>query len=191
MERLGILGGTFDPVHVGHLAAACAARHQLHLTRVLLVVAGDPWQKRDVVVAPAEARYDMVAAAVAGVDGLEASRLEIDRPGATYTIDTATQLASPDRELTLIIGSDVAASLDSWVRADELRALVTLGVVNRDAGSPGSAPDGWRCRPVSMPRLDIASSDLRRRIATGEPVDFLVPPGALRELRARNLYTAT
>jgi nicotinate-nucleotide adenylyltransferase len=88
VERLGILGGTFDPVHVGHLAAACTARHQLKLARVMLVVAGDPWQKRDVVVAPAEARYEMVAAAIAGVDGLEASRLEIDRPGETYTIYT-------------------------------------------------------------------------------------------------------
>ena len=82
----------------------------------MLVVAGDPWQKHDVVVAPAEARYDMVAAAIGGVDGLEVSRLEIDRPGETYTIDTATQLAAPDRELVLIVGSDVAASLDSWVR---------------------------------------------------------------------------
>jgi nicotinate-nucleotide adenylyltransferase len=190
VERLGILGGTFDPVHVGHLAAGCAARHQLQLTRVMLVVAGDPWQKRDVVVAPAEARYDMVAAAVAGVDGLEVSRLEIDRPGETYTIDTATQLAAPDRELVLIVGSDVAASLDSWVRADDLRELVTLGVVDRDGSSAGVPPDGWRCEPVSMPRLDIASSDLRRRIAAGEPVDFLVPSEALRELRARNLYTA-
>jgi nicotinate-nucleotide adenylyltransferase len=185
------LGGTFDPVHVGHLAAACAARHQLHLTRVMLVVAGDPWQKRDVVVAPAEARYNMVAAAIGGVDGLEVSRLEIDRPGETYTIDTAAQLAAPDRELVLIVGSDVAASLDSWVRADELRELVTLGIVNRAGAAPGSAPAGWRCEPVSMPRLDIASSDLRRRIAAGEPVDFLVPAGALRELRARDLYTAT
>jgi nicotinate-nucleotide adenylyltransferase len=191
VERLGILGGTFDPVHVGHLAAACAARHQLHLARVMLVIAGDPWQKRDVVVAPAEARYDMVAAAIGGVDGLEVSRLEIDRPGETYTVDTAMQLSAPDRELVLIVGSDVAASLDSWVRADELRELVTLGIVNRAGAAPGPAPAGWRCEPVSTPRLDIASSDLRRRIAAGEPVDFLVPPGALRELRARNLYTAT
>ena len=144
----------------------------------MLVVAGDPWQKRDVVVAPAEARYDMVAAAIGGVDGLEVSRLEIDRPGETYTIDTATQLAAPDRELVLIVGSDVAASLDSWVRADELRDLVTLGIVNRAGTTPGSAPAGWRCEPVSMPRLDIASSDLRRRIAAGEPVDFLVPSGS-------------
>ena len=157
----------------------------------MLVVAGDPWQKRDVVVAPAEARYEMVVAAIGDVDGLEVSRLEIDRPGETYTIDTVMQLDAPDREVVLIVGSDVAASLDSWVRSDKLRELVTLGVVNRAGAPAASAPAGWRCEPVSMPRLDIASSDLRRRIAAGEPVDFLVPPGALRELRARNLYTAS
>ena len=99
------MGGTFDPVHVAHLAAAAAARHQLGLDRVLLVVAGDPWQKHGTVVAPADARYEMVAAAIDGVDGLEASRLEIDRPGLTYTIDTVEQLQPPDRELFLIVGS--------------------------------------------------------------------------------------
>ena len=81
MERLGILGGTFDPVHVAHLAAAAAARTQLALTRVLVVVAGDPWQKRGRVCAPAEARFEMVAAALDDVEGFEASRLEIDRTG--------------------------------------------------------------------------------------------------------------
>ncbi len=119
VERLGILGGTFDPVHVAHLAAAAAARDQLGLDRVLVVVAGDPWQKRGRVGAPAEIRCEMVAAAIEGVEGLVVSRLEIDRPGPTYTIDTVEALAAePGRELFLIVGSDVAASLTTWHRAD-------------------------------------------------------------------------
>jgi nicotinate-nucleotide adenylyltransferase len=191
MERLGVFGGTFDPVHVAHLAAAVAARHQLGLTRVLLVVAGDPWQKHGAVVAPADARFEMVEAAIEGVEGLEASRLEIDRSGPTYTIDTVEQLAAHDRDLFLIVGADVALRLHTWHRADELRALVTLAIVGRGNDSaPAERPAGWRCEPVDLPRLDVSSTDLRRRVAAGEPVEFLVPLPAVRVLRARGLYTA-
>lgn len=191
MERLGLLGGTFDPVHVAHLAAAAAARDQLGLTRVLVVVAGDPWQKRGRVGASAEARFEMVTAAIEGVSGLEVSRLEIDREGPTYTIDTVEALRgeSPERALFLIVGSDVAASLETWRRADDLRAAVTLAVVDREDVAPSIPPPGWRCERVHMPRLDVSSTDLRRRIAAGESVDFLVPPPAARVLRARGLYT--
>ena len=191
VERLGILGGTFDPVHVAHLAAASAARYQLELTRVLVVVAGDPWQKRGQVCAPAEARYEMVAAAIDGVDGLEASRLEIDRAGPTYTIDTVEALRreTPSRELFLIVGRDVAASVETWHRADDLRAAVSLAIVDREDDAASTPPPGWRCRAVHMPRLDVSSTELRRRIAAGESVDFLVPPPAARVLRARGLYT--
>jgi nicotinate-nucleotide adenylyltransferase len=191
VERLGILGGTFDPVHVAHLAAAAAARDQLDLARVLVVVAGDPWQKQGRVQAGAEARFEMVAAAIEGVAGLEASRLEIDRTGPTYTIDTIETLQRelPECELFLIVGSDVAASLESWHRADALRAAVTLAIVDREDVAPTIGPPGWRCVRVHMPRLDVSSTDLRRRIAAGESVDFLVPPPAARVLRARDLYT--
>jgi nicotinate-nucleotide adenylyltransferase len=144
VERLGIFGGTFDPVHVGHLAAASAARHQLHLDRVLLVVAGAPWQKDDVVAA-ADARFAMVAAAIDGVEGFEASRLELDRSGPTYTIDTVEQLAADDRELVLIVGADVAAKLDTWKRADELQKLVTIAVARRTGSN--AAPRRFVERP--------------------------------------------
>lgn len=186
-ERLGVFGGTFDPIHVGHLTAAGAARYQLGLDRVLLVVAGDPWQKHDAVVASADDRFAMVAAACAGIEGLEASRLELDRPGPTYTIDTLEALAAPDRELFLVLGADAAAGLDSWVRADAVRATATLAVVAREGDRP--APAG--ALTVTMPRLDVSSTDLRRRIANGEPVDFLVPAPALTVIRARGLYTHT
>jgi nicotinate-nucleotide adenylyltransferase len=190
VERLGIFGGTFDPVHVGHVAAACEARYQLGLTRVFLVVAADPWQKNGQVVAPAAARYEMVAAAVAGVEGLEASRLELDRSGPTYTIDTVEQLAAPDRELFVIVGSDVAAKIETWHRVDELRSAVTLAIVDREGAAPTIAPPNWRVARVTMPRLDVSSTDLRRRVAGGEPVEFLVPLPALRVLHEHNLYTS-
>jgi nicotinate-nucleotide adenylyltransferase len=188
--RLGILGGTFDPVHVGHLVAASEARWALGLDRVLLVVANDPWQKTaEGSVTPAEDRFAVLAAAVEGVDGLEASRIEIDRGGPTYTIDTATALAAryPQAELFLIVGADVAATLDTWVRVEELIPLVTLLVTTR-AGNAPYLPDRWRSRALEIPALDISSSDVRARVAGGRPVDFLVPPAAVRCIRARGLY---
>jgi len=191
VARLGLLGGTFDPVHVAHLAAAVAALDQLALDRVLMIVAGDPWQKHGQVCAPAEDRFAMVEAAIDGAKGLEASRLEIDRPGPTYTIDTVESLRvdSPGTEMFLIVGSDVAASLDSWHRADALRAEVTLAIVDREDAVPAVASAGWQFVGVRMPRLDVSSTDLRRRIRAGESVDFLVPTAAARVLRARGLYT--
>jgi nicotinate-nucleotide adenylyltransferase len=187
-ERIGILGGTFDPVHVGHLMDASAARHQLGLDRVLVVVAGDPWQKRDRVVAPAEIRFEMLVAALDRVEGLEASRIEIDRDGPTYTIDTVEQLTEPGRELVLIAGSDVAAGLATWHRVDELRTRVTLAIVDRE-DTPFPAPEGWKVERVSVPRLELSSTDLRERVAAGDPIDFLVPTAAARILRAHRLYS--
>lgn len=190
MERLGILGGTFDPVHVAHLAAAAAARDQLGLDRVLVVVAGDPWQKRGRVGADAEARFEMVSAAIEGAERIVASRLEIERSGPTYTVDTVEAVgAEAEYAIFLIVGSDVAASLDSWHRADDLRTQVTLAIVDREDVAPSVAPAGWECVRVHMPRLDVSSTDLRRRIAAGESVEFLVPPPAARILRRRGLYT--
>jgi nicotinate-nucleotide adenylyltransferase len=189
VERVGIFGGTFDPVHVAHLVDACSARHQLALDRVLIVVAGEPWQKQGRRLAPAEARYEMVAASIDGVDGLEASRLEIDRAGPTYTIDTVRALARDGRELFLIMGSDVAATLDSWRRVDELREVVTLAIIDRGDAVRHDLT-GWRVEQVVTPRFDLSSTDLRRRITAGEPVEFMMPLPAVRVVRERGLYTA-
>jgi nicotinate-nucleotide adenylyltransferase len=191
VERLGILGGTFDPVHVAHLAVATAARDELGLEQVLVVVARDPWQKRGLVCAPSDARFEMVAAAVEGIDGLVASRLELDRPGPTYTIDTVEALRreAPDREMYLVVGGDVASRLDSWHRAADLRDAVTVAVVDRDDAVAADRPDRWRTVRVHMPRIDVSSTEIRRRIAAGESVDGLIPPAAERVLRTRGLYT--
>ncbi len=192
-ERIGIFGGTFDPIHVGHLVAAVNAKSALHLDRVLLVVANLPWQKADVrVVSSAEDRLALVEAAVGDVPGLEASRLEIDRGGESYTADTLVELheASPGDELFLIIGRDVAAELATWERLDEIRKLATLVVVNRPgAGRPSGLDDASSpIVEVTVPNLEISSTDLRARAADGRPLDYLVPEAAVRCIRARGMY---
>ena len=190
--RIGVLGGTFDPVHIGHLAAASEVRHALGLDTVLLVVAASPWQKtgtRDIT--PAGDRLAVVGAAVDGIDGLEASAVEIDRGGPTYTADTLASLAGDGDELFLIVGADVANLLDTWVRPEEVKSLATLVVVGR----PGSVADvadlradGWRVEVVDLPALEVSSSELRARLADGRPIDALVPPLAVREIEKRGLY---
>jgi nicotinate-nucleotide adenylyltransferase len=189
-ERVGVFGGTFDPVHVGHLVAAVEARRALGLDRVLLVVAGDPWQKRGNVAAPAADRLAMVEAAVDGIDGLEACDLEVRHTGPSYTADTLESLTQAGRSLFLIVGADVAASIHTWAGVERIPALATLAIVDR-AGVP-PAPDpaggGWRVERLSIPRLEISSTDLRARAARGWPLDGLVPGGAVRVLRERSLY---
>jgi nicotinate-nucleotide adenylyltransferase len=189
-ERLGVFGGTFDPVHVGHVVVATETRAQLGLDRVLLVVAGDPWQKRGRVVASATDRLALVAAAVDGLDGVEASAIEIERGDASVTADTLEALTAPGRELFLVLGADAVANMPTWRRLDETRHLATVVVVER-AGDVHSEPPGpgWRVERVAIPRLDISSTELRERLRDGRPVDGLVPPDVVREIHDRGLYT--
>jgi nicotinate-nucleotide adenylyltransferase len=190
-ERIGLFGGTFDPVHVGHLVAAVNARHALSLDRVILMVANVPWQKvGERPVTSAEDRFALVEAAVGNVAGLEAGRLEIDRGGESYTADTLAELAeaNPGAELFLVVGADVAGELSSWDRHEAIQQLATLVVVNRPgAGLPRSL-DGWRVELVTVPNLEISSTDLRARAADGRPLDYLVPEAAVHCLRSRGLY---
>ena len=191
-EKIGVLGGTFDPVHVGHVATAAEVRHALGLDRVLLVVAGDPWQKRGRVVAAAEDRLALVRAAVAGIDGVEASAIEVERDGPSVTADTLEALTAPGRDLFLVLGADAVANMPTWKRLEDTRGLATIVVVERagdlDVHPPG---DGWRVAHVRVPRLDVASTDLRARLAAGRPVDGLVPESVLAEIRRRGLYTGS
>lgn len=193
-ERIGIFGGTFDPIHVGHLVAAVNARHDLGLDRVVLMVANVPWQKAGArQVTPADDRFEMVKSAVGGVPGLEASRLEIDRGGPSYTADTVSQMAAlnPGADLFVIVGWDVSAELGSWERLEEVRDVATLVVVNRPGTPPpvGLRQLGWRLEQVTVPNLEISSTDLRARATTGRPLDYLVPEAAVRVIRARGLYS--
>jgi nicotinate-nucleotide adenylyltransferase len=192
-ERLGIFGGTFDPPHVGHLVTAVNVRHELALDRVLLVVNDQPWQKvgtRDI--SPAADRFAMAEAAVGSVEGLEASRIEIDRGGMSYTADTLRELLDedPDRELFVILGSDAAGGLTTWERAGEVRALATIVVVERPGAREAEPPDGWSWVRVEVPRLEVSSTDLRARVADGRPLDYLLTPEVISTVERRGLYQA-
>ena len=199
MERIGILGGTFDPVHVGHLVAACWCRDALELDRVLLVVANEPWQKTGTrELTAAEDRFAVVTAAVEGVDGLQASHIEIERGGPSYTADTVQELrvAHPGAELLLAMGSDVAAELGTWHRFEEIKGLVTLVVVDRGGAAPkGAAQERWggarSVLHVRIPPLEISSSELRERLRRGRSVDFLIPERAIRCIRRLGLYSVS
>ena len=191
MTTLGVLGGTFDPIHVGHLVAAVNVRHALDLDLVLLVVANRPWQKEGTrPVTPAQDRLAVVRAAVGQVPGVEASDLEVVRSGISYTADTlaALHVAEPDADLVLVIGADVAAKLGTWERLDEVRARCRLAVVNRPGAPPPRVPRGWRAEVVEIPALEVSSTDLRARVADGRPLDYLVPEAAVHEMRRRRLY---
>jgi nicotinate-nucleotide adenylyltransferase len=185
-----VLGGTFDPVHVAHIFAAAEARHRLRLDRVLFVVANVPWQKRDRNVTSAEDRFAMVAAALDGVEGLEASRIELDRGGESYTADTLAELAVrwPGADLVLLIGADVADELHTWKRVDEVRELATLGVWRRQGVEVPDLGPEWRVTPVDVPCLELSSTELRARAVAGRPLDGLVPAPAVRLIRERGLY---
>ena len=166
-----MFGGTFDPPQVGHVRAAVSARQRADLERVLWIVARDPWQKAGEVTASAEDRFAMVRACVAALDGHEASRVELDRPGPSYTVDTLEQLRdeNPGAELHLVVGQDVADSLDSWHRAEDVKGLCEVVIVDRDPS-------------------DVSSTEVRRRLARGESIDELVPLPVIREISERNLY---
>jgi nicotinate-nucleotide adenylyltransferase len=190
-ERIGVFGGTFDPIHVGHLVAAVNARHAMRLDRVILMVANLPWQKMGQrMVTSAEDRLAMVEAAVGDVPGLEAGRMEIDRGGESYTAETLAELADlhPGAELFLIVGWDVASDLATWDRWATIQKLATLVVVNRPGSGRPRGLEGWRVAEVTVPNLEISSTDLRARAADGRPLDYLVPEAAVRVIAARGLY---
>jgi nicotinate-nucleotide adenylyltransferase len=189
-ERIGLLGGTFDPIHVAHLAVAIAAKHQLGLDRVLLMVANVPWQKaQQRHVSDAAARMAMVEAACLGYPGLEPSDLEISRGGNSYTADTLEQLVAPNREIFLIIGSDLVDDLTTWKRWEEIPPLCTLAVAHRPGEAErGELAPGWRSVTIRVPALEISSTELREMASEGRPIDFLVPATVIDVIVNKNLY---
>lgn len=189
-ERLGVFGGTFDPIHVGHLVTAVNVHHSLSLDRILLVVANDPWQKAGTVATSAADRLAMVEAAVADVPGLEASDIELRRGDQSYTADTLATLRAehPDAELFLVLGSDAAAGLPTWERVEEVRRLATLVVVTRPGAEAATPPPGWAYEKLEVPRLEVSSTDLRARFSDGRPLDYLVTAPVQHLIRQRGLY---
>jgi nicotinate-nucleotide adenylyltransferase len=189
-RRIGLFGGTFDPIHRGHVEVAESVWRALGLDRMLVVVADEPWQKQDRPVTPAEDRFAMVEAAAGGWPGLDPCRMEIDRGGPTYTIDTVRQLQRelPAAELFLVVGSDVVAGLTTWHDEPALRHLVTLAVVGRPGAPPALLPPGWRAVTVPVAPFDVSSTELRERLEAGLPVDGLVPDAVIRCIEQRGLY---
>jgi len=192
-QRLGVFGGTFDPPHRGHLAVATAARSQLGLDRVLLVVANDPWKKsprREIT--PAQDRLAMVQALIRGDDGhpvagLEVSDAEIRRGGPSYTITTLRELreAHPEAELFLIIGRDLVDDFPSWHQSSQIEALATIVVVDRP-GYVTDAKRGWKL--LVVPPVDVSSSELRDRLREGSDVSQQMTRSVVDEVRSRGLY---
>ncbi|MGD0880683.1 MAG: nicotinate-nucleotide adenylyltransferase [Acidimicrobiales bacterium] len=189
-QRIGVFGGTFDPIHRGHVQVAESVRDALGLDRMLVVVANQPWQKQDRPVTPAEDRYAMVAAALADRPGLEPSRIEIDRGGPSYTVDTVRTVLShePDAEVVVVVGADVAAALDTWHEHEALRRLVTLAVVDRPGAPAADPPAGWRSVRVPVGPVDVSSTDLRSRLESGDSVEGAVPDAVIRCIAERGLY---
>ena len=192
--RLGVLGGTFDPPHTGHLVLAEHAREQLGLGKVLWVPAGEPWRKPDRRVTPGEQRAEMVALAIEGNEAFELSRLEIERAGPSYSVETLEALRAqyPDDELVFIIGRDALLDLPDWRRPERLVELATLAVAPRAGRDVVDAPPGLdaRIEQIDMPRIDISATDLRSRAAEGRSLRYLVPDAVERYIRERGLYKA-
>ena len=196
--RVGLLGGTFNPPHVGHLVCAMEARDQLSLDIVLLVPARHPPHKEIEADPGVEVRVELAQLAAAAEPGLEVSRVEADRPGPSYTVDTLERLhdEAPENELIFIVGGDMAYSLGQWREPERLLRLARLAVAEREgirradivqrlSGLAG-VPD--RIDFFDMPRIDISSSALRRRIAAGRPVRHLVPDAVAKRIDALGLY---
>ena len=186
------MGGTFDPVHHGHLSAANEVATRFALDEVVFVPTGNPYQKADRQVSAAEDRYLMTVIATASNPRFSVSRIDVDRPGTTYTIDTLRDLqqAYGDAELFFITGSDALAQILGWRSAEELFALAHFVGVSRpgyDAVEVSRFPDG-AVTQLEVPALAISSSDCRARVGRGDPVWYLVPDGVVQYIEKRRLY---
>ncbi|WP_311210275.1 MULTISPECIES: nicotinate-nucleotide adenylyltransferase [unclassified Aeromicrobium] len=194
-RRVGVMGGTFDPIHHGHLVAASEVQSWFDLDEVVFVPTGRPWQKADREVSTAEHRYLMTVIATAANPRFEVSRVDIDRDGPTYTIDTLRDLAAdmPDADLYFITGADAMAAILTWRDHEELFELAHFVGCTR----PGHEMDEQtleglpveRITLVEIPALAISSTDCRVRVTSGEPVWYLVPDGVVQYIGKHRLYS--
>lgn len=192
------MGGTFDPVHCGHLVAAQEVCYQLGLARVVFVPAGQPPHKQDQVITPVHHRLAMVELAIASNPSFAVSRVDVDRPGPSYTVDTLGLLRQewgPEAEIYFIMGLDSLADLLSWHRPEWLIQLCYLAVVDRpryhvDMGALEAALPGivQRIRFVRIPGMNISSTDLQRRVREGWPIKYQVPPAVEEYIYKHGLY---
>lgn len=189
-RRIGVMGGTFDPIHHGHLVAASEVAKSFQLDEVVFVPTGNPWQKSKV--SPSEHRYLMTVIATASNPSFTVSRVDIDRAGPTYTVDTLRDLRGqyPDAELFFISGADAVEQILSWKDVDELWGLAKFIAVSRPGHelSLGGLSDE-HVSLLEVPALAISSTDCRARVARGYPVWYLVPDGVVQYIAKHGLYT--
>jgi nicotinate-nucleotide adenylyltransferase len=193
-RRIGVLGGTFDPIHAGHVAVARAAAEAMSLDEVIFVPAGMPWQKQAEAVSDAEDRYLMTVLATAHDVRFTVSRVDLERDGPTYAVDTLTDLARehPDDQLFFIVGADALASLHTWHEPERVLSLATFIAVTRSGhgGEGGLSVDLERDEVVQvvMAPVDISGTELRARAARGESLSGSVDPGVESYIARRRLY---
>jgi nicotinate-nucleotide adenylyltransferase len=188
-RRIGVMGGTFDPIHNGHLVAASEVASAMQLDEVLFVPTGKPWQKQEV--SAAEHRYLMSVVATASNPQFKVSRVDVDRPGYTYTVDTLNDLNQqfPDADLFFISGADAIAQIIAWKDIETVWDLAHFVAVSR----PGhklklpKAPKG-AISELEVPALSISSTDIRQRVAEGKPIWYLVPDGVVQYISKHHLY---
>jgi nicotinate-nucleotide adenylyltransferase len=190
-RKIGVMGGTFDPIHHGHLVAASEVADRFGLDEVIFVPTGRPWQKVDRVVSEAEDRYLMTVVATASNPRFTVSRVDIDRDGPTYTADTLADLHRqlPDADLFFITGADALAQILSWHKIEELFELAHFVGVTRPGYELADEhlPDG-AVSLVEVPAMAISSTDCRERVGRGEPVWYLVPDGVVQYVAKHRLY---
>jgi nicotinate-nucleotide adenylyltransferase len=194
-RRIGLMGGTFDPIHHGHLVAAEEARWQFDLDTVLFIPTGQPWQK-PVGVSPAEDRYRMTVIATASNPAFEVSRVEIDHPGPTYTVDTLRRLRAElgeDARLFFITGADAVLHILTWKDREEVLALAEFIAATRPGYDLERLTERLplareRLHPMEIPMLAISSTEIRARVARGAPIQYLVPDGVVEYVAERGLY---
>ncbi|MEP6851343.1 MAG: nicotinate-nucleotide adenylyltransferase [bacterium] len=189
--RVGVMGGTFDPIHHGHLSAASEVADRFELDEVIFVPTGEPWQKSGRVVSPAEDRYLMTVIATASNPRFWVSRVDVDRGGATYTLDTLHDIAAirPQAELYFITGADALAQILSWREPQALLAAAHFIGVTRPGYELSDAHLPQRqVTLVDVPALAISSSLCRERVAAGRPVWYLVPDGVVQYINKHRLY---
>ncbi|WP_157246502.1 nicotinate-nucleotide adenylyltransferase [Nonomuraea typhae] len=193
-RRVGVMGGTFDPIHHGHLVAASEVAHHFDLDEVVFVPTGRPYQKSSREVSAPEDRYLMTVIATASNPRFSVSRVDVDRPGPTYTIDTlrdVSEIYGADAELFFITGADALEAILGWQDAEELFTLAHFvgctrpGHTLHDPGLPAG-----KVTLLEIPALAISSSECRQRVAKGEPIWYLVPDGIVQYIGKRGLYRA-
>ena len=196
--KIAIMGGTFDPIHYGHIKTAEKVMEKLQLDRVLFIPSGSPAHKSAQEVTEAEIRYEMIKEAIGGYEKFEISDMEIRREGYTYTYDTLVQLHETynPSEIIYIIGTDVVAELDTWYKYKEDFKLCKFAVVTRggyeqdyhNQAIQKMAGLGADIIPVEVPQIDISSSDIRKRVREGQAIEDMLPPKVIEIIKRENLY---